>query len=60
MLTLPEQYIPLHPTVQSMLDSTFKLYVDGEFVDAQSGKTFTSVDPSTEQVLAHVAEGDAA
>lgn len=36
-----------------------KLLIDGEFVDAASGKTFQSIDPRSEQVIAEVAEGDA-
>lgn len=35
-----------------------KLLIDGEFVDAASGKTFPTIDPRSEQVIAHVAEGD--
>ena len=37
-----------------------KLLIGGEWVDATSGKTFPSIDPSTGAVLADVAEGDAA
>jgi aldehyde dehydrogenase (NAD+) len=37
-----------------------KLFIDGEFVDAVSGKTFETVNPATEEVLTTVAEGDAA
>jgi acyl-CoA reductase-like NAD-dependent aldehyde dehydrogenase len=37
-----------------------KLFIDNRFVDAASGKTFETVDPSTEEVLTHVAEGDKA
>lgn len=58
MLTLPEHYIDLHPTVANILSSEVKLYIDGKLVSAQSGKTFDSIDPSTEQVIAQVAEGD--
>jgi aldehyde dehydrogenase (NAD+) len=36
------------------------LLIDGRRVPAQSGKYFDSLDPSTEQVIAQVAEGDAA
>lgn len=36
-----------------------KLLIDGEFVDAASGKTFPTIDPRSEQVIAEVAEGDA-
>lgn len=36
-----------------------KLLINGDFVDAASGKTFPTIDPRSEHVLAHVAEGDA-
>ncbi|XP_075511894.1 aldehyde dehydrogenase family 2 member C4-like [Primulina tabacum] len=35
-----------------------KLFINGEFVNSISGKTFETIDPRTEQVLAQVAEGD--
>jgi acyl-CoA reductase-like NAD-dependent aldehyde dehydrogenase len=35
------------------------LFIDNEFVAAESGKTFESINPATEEVLAHVAEADA-
>ena len=35
-------------------------FIDGKFVDAQSGKTFDSINPATGEVLTAVAEGDAA
>lgn len=35
-----------------------KLYINGEFVDAISGKTFETIDPRNGQVLGSVAEGD--
>ncbi|MQL87546.1 hypothetical protein Taro_020081 [Colocasia esculenta] len=35
-----------------------KLFINGEFVDAVSGKTFETIDPTTGEVLARVAEGD--
>uniref|UniRef100_A0A804UHA7 aldehyde dehydrogenase (NAD(+)) n=1 Tax=Zea mays TaxID=4577 RepID=A0A804UHA7_MAIZE len=37
-----------------------KLFINGEFVDAASGKTFETRDPRTGDVLAHVAEADQA
>ena len=37
-----------------------KLFIDNEFVDAVSGKTFPTLDPSTEEVICDVAEGDKA
>ena len=36
-----------------------KLLIGAEWVEAASGRTFETYDPSTGQVLAHVAEGDA-
>ncbi|XP_004297641.1 PREDICTED: aldehyde dehydrogenase family 2 member B7, mitochondrial-like isoform X2 [Fragaria vesca subsp. vesca] len=36
-----------------------KLLINGQFVDAASGKTFPTLDPRTGDVIAHVAEGDA-
>jgi aldehyde dehydrogenase (NAD+)/phenylacetaldehyde dehydrogenase len=37
-----------------------QLFIDGRFVDAVSGKTFATINPATEEVLAEVAEADAA
>lgn len=36
-----------------------KLFINNEFVDALSGKTFPVINPATGAVLTHVAEGDA-
>ncbi|XP_078432238.1 aldehyde dehydrogenase family 2 member C4-like [Wolffia australiana] len=35
-----------------------KLFINGEFVDAVSGRTFDTVDPRTGEVLARMAEGE--
>ncbi|KAJ4846392.1 Aldehyde dehydrogenase 2 member C4 [Turnera subulata] len=35
-----------------------KLFINGEFVDSVSGKTFETVDPRTGEVIARIAEGD--
>jgi 4-guanidinobutyraldehyde dehydrogenase/NAD-dependent aldehyde dehydrogenase len=37
-----------------------QLFIDGKFVDAQSGKTFDDISPRDGSVIAQVAEGDAA
>ena len=37
-----------------------KMLIDGQWVDSVSGKTFKTVNPATEEVIAHVAEGDKA
>ena len=34
------------------------LLIDGKFCDSTSGKTFQSINPVTEEVIAHIAEGD--
>jgi hypothetical protein len=35
------------------------LLIDGEWVEAASGRTFQTIDPATEDVLAEVAHGEA-
>lgn len=35
-------------------------FINGKFVDAASGRTFDCINPATDEVLAQVAEGDAA
>ncbi|KAL8491677.1 hypothetical protein ACS0TY_023320 [Phlomoides rotata] len=35
-----------------------KLFINGEFVHSLSGKTFETIDPRTEEVIAKVSEGD--
>ncbi|KAL6997194.1 Aldehyde dehydrogenase 2 member B4, mitochondrial [Sarracenia purpurea var. burkii] len=47
---------PITPHVQ--INYT-QLLINGQFVDAASGKTFQTLDPRTGDVIAHVAEGDA-
>ncbi|HYB98638.1 MAG TPA: betaine-aldehyde dehydrogenase [Candidatus Limnocylindrales bacterium] len=37
-----------------------RLFLDGQWVDAVSGRTFETINPATEEVLAVVAEGDKA
>jgi len=37
-----------------------KLFINNEWVDAASGKTFETLNPTTGEVIAHCAEGDAA
>lgn len=35
-----------------------KLFINGQFVDSVSGRTFETIDPRTEEVIARIAEGD--
>src|SRR3954467_2692227 len=52
--------LQVHNTVTEFLATPKKLLIDGKWVAASSGKTFDSIDPSTGDVLARVAEGDKA
>ncbi|HXI74620.1 MAG TPA: aldehyde dehydrogenase family protein, partial [Pyrinomonadaceae bacterium] len=38
----------------------YQLFIDGKFVDAESGKTFNSPNPATGETFAEVAEADKA
>src|SRR5437879_9468584 len=38
----------------------YQLFIDGQFVDAESGKTFNSPNPATGETFAEVAEADKA
>ena len=46
------------PRVASFVEKPRQMLINGSWVDAVSGKTFPSYDPSTGEVLATVAEGD--
>ncbi|KAL6507723.1 Aldehyde dehydrogenase 2 member C4 [Orobanche gracilis] len=35
-----------------------QLFINGQFVDALSGKTFPTIDPRNGEVIAEIAEGD--
>ncbi|MGC4378027.1 aldehyde dehydrogenase family protein [Fictibacillus sp. Mic-4] len=47
----------LLPKVAEFLNGTKKHFINGEWVASQSGKTFETLNPSTGEVLAVVAEG---
>jgi phenylacetaldehyde dehydrogenase len=46
--------------VHDFISTPRQLFIDGELVDARSGKTFKTLNPATGETLATVAEGDAA
>lgn len=48
------------PTIQAPVIRQTRLLINGEWVDARSGKTFATYNPATEQKIADVAEADAA
>ncbi len=49
----------LLPAVQSFLSSPKQLLIDGEWVDSKDGRTFATVNPSTEDQLVQVAQASA-
>ncbi|MDE0937719.1 MAG: aldehyde dehydrogenase family protein [Mariniblastus sp.] len=51
---------PIPKSLQPFLSGPKKLLINGQWVAAKSGKTFDVFDPATDQVVAQVAEGDAA
>lgn len=54
--TVPE-FVDLSPAVRDFISSPRKLYIDGRWVEAASGKTFDTIDPASEEVICQVAEG---
>lgn len=58
MSTDTQSQIP--KSLQSFLGASKNLLINGKWVPAKSGKTFDVYDPATDQVIAQVAEGDAA
>ncbi|MFI6184224.1 aldehyde dehydrogenase family protein [Nonomuraea sp. NPDC051191] len=49
----------LEKSVEDFVAKPRQLFIDGRWVDAASGKTFTTPDPATGETLARVAEADA-
>jgi phenylacetaldehyde dehydrogenase len=52
------EFADLSPAVKSFISKPKQLFIDGRWVDAASGKTFSTIDPASEQVICEVAEGD--
>ena len=48
-------YDPAPETAEPRLKARYDLFIDGAFVAAKSGRTFPSVNPANEQVLAEIA-----
>ena len=55
--TMTEQ---LEQGVQKFVSKPRKMLINGQWVNAQSGKTFPTYDPATGEVMTQVAEGDKA
>ena len=52
------QAIPVNENVSTYVAKARPMLINGKWVGAVSGKTFPTYNPSTGEVLAHVAEGD--
>src|SRR5436190_9984163 len=52
------EFADLSPAVRAFIEKPKRLYINGEWVEAASGKTFSSIDPASEQVICEIAEGD--
>src|ERR1700678_2032175 len=48
----------IHPQVADFIDKPRKMLINGQWVNAASGKTFPTYNPATGEILAQVAEGD--
>jgi phenylacetaldehyde dehydrogenase len=48
----------MHNRVQEFVSRPRKMFIDGKWAEAASGKTFPTYNPATGEVLAQVAEGD--
>ncbi|GAA3547705.1 aldehyde dehydrogenase DhaS [Amycolatopsis ultiminotia] len=59
MTTIPQPVAAPASAARNFLTRAGKLLIDGQFVDAVDGRTFTSMDPGNGAVLAHIAEARA-
>ncbi len=57
-MAISDAEIKIAPEVTQFLAQPRKMLIDGQWVEAVSGKTFPVYDPATGEVMAHVAEGD--
>jgi phenylacetaldehyde dehydrogenase len=51
--------VTLDRNVEAFVAAPRQLFINGQWADAASGKTFETPNPATGETLAHVAEGDA-
>ena len=51
--------VTLDRNVEAFIGAPRQLFIDGQWADAASGKTFETPNPATGETLAHVAEGEA-
>jgi phenylacetaldehyde dehydrogenase len=58
MMATAVSTVQMHSRVQDFIGKPRKMFVNGKWEEASSGKTFPSYNPATGEVLAKVAEGD--
>jgi phenylacetaldehyde dehydrogenase len=51
--------VTLDRNVEQFIGAPRQLFINGQWADAASGKTFATPNPATGETLAHIAEGDA-
>ncbi len=51
--------VTLDSNVEAFIGSPRQMFINGQWTDAASGKTFSTPNPATGETLAHIAEGDA-
>jgi len=51
--------VTLDHSVEAFIGNPRKMFINGEWLDAASGKTFDTPNPATGETLARIAEGDA-
>jgi phenylacetaldehyde dehydrogenase len=51
--------VTLDRSVENFIGAPRQLFINGQWADAASGKTFQTPNPATGETLAHIAEGDA-
>src|SRR4249919_275429 len=51
--------VTLDRNVENFIGAPRQLFINGQWADAASGKTFATPNPATGETLAHIAEGDA-
>src|SRR5215469_18751277 len=52
--------VTLDSSVEQFIGAPRQLFINGQWVEAASGKTFETPNPATGDTLARIAEGDAA
>ena len=57
-MAISDVAVQVSPEVNQFIAGKRKMLIDGQWVDAASGKTFPVYNPATGEVMANVAEGD--